>query len=357
MPSWFSNCSKKKEAPPEQPSSDFRRKVASRPLDLQSISSISSIASSVLEVRNISVPQKLLSKAIDFEYSADGSLEYEKGRRFLHGQHEVLMVGGKDGMDARQSARYYFQRAAEAGHAVGTAMYGMCCELGIGGDTDYKLAAKLYTIALRRGSSMGHCLLASLGDRTPLGTAISGSESRKWKASCPSAVSAVEGLYSLYEASETFQVLEAMYLMGHLSETGCGMAQDWERAAQYYRSAAAEEFPPACTALGYCYEKGNGVEVDLDEAQHWYEIAARRGDTRGMVCLAKMLEGGERESFPIHTMHLVGAGGQLKWSPPRDGMPWGAAMTLPLERDFRGTRQRRCLRLQPTRVTQRHNSL
>ena len=201
-------------------------------------------------------------------------------------------------MDARQSAKYYFQRAAEAGHAVGTAMYGMCCELGIGGGTDYKLAVKLYMIALRRGSSMGHCLLASLGDRTPLGTAISGSESKKWKASCPNAVNAVEGLYSLYEACETFQVLEAIYLMGHLSETGCGMVQDYEKAAQYYRNAAAEEFPPACTALGYCYEKGNGVEVDLDEAQHWYEIAARRGDTHGMVNLAKMLELGRPGTLP-----------------------------------------------------------
>lgn len=276
---------------------DFRRKVASRPIDLQSVSSISSIASQVVKVRNISIPQKLLAKTSDFEYSADGSLEYEKGRRFLHGQHEVLVVGGKDGMDARQSARYYFQRSAEAGHAVGTAMYGMCCELGIGGEKDYRLAAKLYLIALRRGSSMGHCLLASLGDRTPLGTAISGSESRKWRASCPDAVNAVEGLYSLYEACETFQVLEAIYLMGNLSETGCGMVQDSERAAQYYRNAATEEFPPACTALGYCYERGNGVEMDLDEAQHWYEIAAKRGDPHGMVNLAEMLELG-RPGFP-----------------------------------------------------------
>ena len=96
MPSWFSKCGKKEEPPPEPPC-DIRRKVASRPIDLQSISSITSIATSVLEVRNISIPQKLLSKTVDFEYSADGSLEYEKGRRFLHGQHEVLMVWGKGG--------------------------------------------------------------------------------------------------------------------------------------------------------------------------------------------------------------------------------------------------------------------
>ena len=164
--------------------------------------------------------------------------------------------------------------------------------MGIGGDKDYKLAAKLYLAALRRGSTMGHCLLASLGDRTPLGTAISGSESRKWKASCPNAVNAVEGLYALYEACETFQVLEAIYLMGHLSQTGCGMLQDDEKAAQYYRNAAIEEFPPACTSLGQCYEVGRGVELDPDEAQHWYEIAAKRGDPQGMVNLAGMLEVG-----------------------------------------------------------------
>lgn len=207
--------------------------------------------------------------------------------QFLYGQYEVL---GEQEADPRQSARYYLERATEAGHPEGTAVYGVCCECSIGGKRDGRRASQVYLLAQKRGSLMAHCLLASLAERFPLGTVMTAADASQWKTSCPTPDDAISSLFFLYETAETYRVPEAMYLLGHLFETGCGVRQDAEIAVEHYRRAAVEEYAPACTALGRCYATEVGLTKDLDEAQHWYALAARRGDVDGMTRLARMLE-------------------------------------------------------------------
>lgn len=262
----------------------------SNPLDLRSISSVSSISSTVHQIRRLTPPpRESIQRQPDFSYSSDGSAEFRKAMQFLYGQYEVL---GEQEASPQQSARYYLERATEAGHPEGTAMYGVCCECGIGGERDGGRASQVYLLAQRRGSLMAHCLLASLTERFPLGTVLTAADASQWKTSCPAPDDAISSLFVLYEAAETYRLPEAMYLLGHLFETGCGVKQDAEMAVEHYRKAATEEHAPACTALGRCYETEVGLTKDLDEAQHWYALAARRGDVDGMTRLARMLEFG-----------------------------------------------------------------
>ena len=50
------------------------------------------------------------------------------------------------------------------------------------------------------------------------------------------------------------------------------------RAAELYRQAADQGYPPALCSLGLCYERGDGVEKDKAKAAEWYRRAAERGD-------------------------------------------------------------------------------
>src|SRR5262249_604501 len=53
--------------------------------------------------------------------------------------------------------------------------------------------------------------------------------------------------------------------------------QDYPLAIEWIRKAAEQGLPGAQVNLGYCYEKGRGVEKDLAQAKLWYEKAADQG--------------------------------------------------------------------------------
>ena len=55
---------------------------------------------------------------------------------------------------------------------------------------------------------------------------------------------------------------------------GRGVAQDNMEALKWYRKAAEQNYAPAQSNLGYCYEYGRGVAKDDAEALKWYRKAA-----------------------------------------------------------------------------------
>ncbi len=67
---------------------------------------------------------------------------------------------------------------------------------------------------------------------------------------------------------------------------GRGIAQDYAKAAQWYRLAAAQGLAPAQYRLGSLYEKGHGVTRDLSLARTWYQRAAEQGNRTAMHNLA-----------------------------------------------------------------------
>jgi hypothetical protein len=117
--------------------------------------------------------------------------------------------------------------------------------------------------------------------------------------------------------------VESMYSLAYVSHNdGCGVKVNKKKATQLYRMAADRGhvraqynlscmlydegpsndqesfrycklaadsgFPEAEHALGICYEDGEGVDLDLDEARRWYARAAAKGHEKAASALAKL---------------------------------------------------------------------
>jgi TPR repeat protein len=64
----------------------------------------------------------------------------------------------------------------------------------------------------------------------------------------------------------------------YLRQTPCATAASSDRHFDELRKRAEKGYPDQQVALGEAYLTGNGVQQDLAQAAHWYEMAARRGN-------------------------------------------------------------------------------
>ena len=55
------------------------------------------------------------------------------------------------------------------------------------------------------------------------------------------------------------------------------MPQNYAEAVRWYRKAAAQGNAYAQYYLGLCYQKGQGVEIDVPRAYAWFQLAADHG--------------------------------------------------------------------------------
>ena len=67
---------------------------------------------------------------------------------------------------------------------------------------------------------------------------------------------------------------EAQYNLGVCYEKGEGVPQNYEEAAKWYMKAAEQGHANAQNNLGLCYYVGNGVRQNHEEAVKWYRKAA-----------------------------------------------------------------------------------
>jgi TPR repeat protein len=74
--------------------------------------------------------------------------------------------------------------------------------------------------------------------------------------------------------------------LGEAYLTGNGVQQDLAQAAHWYEMAARRGNPQAEDQIGYFYQRGIGVPVDLVRAFHWYQLASASGLVWGKVNLA-----------------------------------------------------------------------
>ncbi|QKV19334.1 peptidoglycan-binding protein [Oricola thermophila] len=81
---------------------------------------------------------------------------------------------------------------------------------------------------------------------------------------------------------------KALFVIGdRLMGNGSGSPDsDMTEAVRWYEMAAEQGFAPAQYRLGNAYEKGRGVERDLEAARVWYEQAAEQGNVNAMHNLA-----------------------------------------------------------------------
>jgi TPR repeat protein len=86
--------------------------------------------------------------------------------------------------------------------------------------------------------------------------------------------------------------VKAQYYLGWMYERGLGVAIDLREAARWYRLAAEQAEPFTQTRLGYFYERGLGVARDDRLAAQWYAKSAEAGEEQGQSHLGAMYRDG-----------------------------------------------------------------
>ena len=71
---------------------------------------------------------------------------------------------------------------------------------------------------------------------------------------------------------------EVQFNLGLKCAGGTGAAQDYVRAAEWYRKAAAQSHALAQFNLGVMYARGQGVTADAAQSVIWFGKAAQQGD-------------------------------------------------------------------------------
>ena len=78
-----------------------------------------------------------------------------------------------------------------------------------------------------------------------------------------------------------------MYNLGLCYDNGDGVAENVEKAAEYYQKAADLGHVEAMYNLGLCYDNGDGIAKDAEKAAECYQKAADLGDTDAMYALGE----------------------------------------------------------------------
>lgn len=81
-----------------------------------------------------------------------------------------------------------------------------------------------------------------------------------------------------YEYAAKQGYARAQWKLGYCFQHGFGVAVDLAAAVTWYERAAKQGLAAALCNLGVCYEKGLGVAVDMNKAIALYEKAAEKGD-------------------------------------------------------------------------------
>ncbi|MFM0069119.1 tetratricopeptide repeat protein [Paraburkholderia aspalathi] len=78
----------------------------------------------------------------------------------------------------------------------------------------------------------------------------------------------------------------AQYNVGVFCESGLfGLSRDVDRALEWFRTAAAQDYAPAQFKVGACFQRGIGVPPDLTVAAHWLFLSAQGGYLKAKVNL------------------------------------------------------------------------
>ena len=189
----------------------------------------------------------------------------------------------------------WLRKAAEQNDAQAQALLGNCYARGEGVATNHVEAAKWARKAAEQGDALGQNLLGQCY-ASGLGMAKDDVEGMKWirkaaeqndaqaqyilgqayRAGVGVAKDDVEGMKWIRKAAEQ-DYAEAQCLVGlrHLG-VAKGGTTNYAEAVKWLRKAALQNHAIAQSALGYCYERGQGVSRNLAEAVDWMRKAAEQ---------------------------------------------------------------------------------
>ena len=92
-----------------------------------------------------------------------------------------------------------------------------------------------------------------------------------------------------YQQAATLGDRDAQAMLGFFYQTGEHVRVDLAQAIKWYLAAADQEQVIAQNNLGRLYQIGDGVDKDIDQAIYWYEKAAQNGSAAAKRNLEKLL--------------------------------------------------------------------
>ena len=215
-------------------------------------------------------------KALENARAGDVQAQFDVAYWYYHGENGLPL-------DYR-AARRWNEVAADAGHVVAMFNLGWMLWEGKGGETDRRHAMELW----RRSADKGY--LESLN---ALGRAYQDEEFRDYD----------KALQCLRESADKGLVW-SMNDLGNIYQEGVVVEQDSKVAYGWYLKAAMAGDAAAQWAVARMNEFGEGVPVDLEEAEKWYLPAAEQGyadskDAYLRVRRRRMLEGANVPNPPV----------------------------------------------------------
>lgn len=100
----------------------------------------------------------------------------------------------------------------------------------------------------------------------------------------------------------------AQYQVGRMYERGKGVEQNIDEALAWYGKSAAQGLEDAQRALGIIYLDGKGVDKDYKKALHWLGKGAEQGGKYSQMLLSRMYrfgQGTERDMVLAHMWNIL----------------------------------------------------
>ena len=223
----------------------------------------------------------------------------------------------------KKEALIWYRKAADQGYALAKTRVGYCFEYGQGVAKDEIEAVKWYRQAAEQGETgamrkMGLCLkngigvakdeveavkwfrkLSELTVNVDRKAAEAGSAHAQYQMGIYYLNGGLSGTKDYVEAVKWFRIAAgregnpdqvdvwAKYQLGFMYEKGQGVAVDLIESVRWWRRAAELGHAGARFSMGYCYQVGQGVPKDVVEAAKWFRLSAEQGNKEAQIRLAQ----------------------------------------------------------------------
>ncbi len=184
----------------------------------------------------------------------------------------------------KEVAKNWYEQAAEQGHATALNNLGWLCELGVGepgGKKNISKAIAFYQQACRHNEKYAFKNLARLSAQGDGLTRDQEAADRLYRRA-----------FELFEDEAEGGNADAMYTVGWMYENGKGVDLNITQAVRWYKSAAEQDNTDALFRLGLLYATGRDVARNYAEALKYYQRAADKGEAAAMNNLGLLYENG-----------------------------------------------------------------
>lgn len=195
-----------------------------------------------------------------------------------------------------ENAIHYYELAAENGFITGYYKAG-CCYKEMDGEENAKKAVAYFKMGATGNDPLAQFELAE-AFKNGFGIEQSESEAdRYYKLAESEIMRKREITFKYLKISADQGDTEAQYMIGYCYEKGEGVEPSWSQASKYYRLAAEKGSYVAQYLLGNLYKWGLGVEQSKEESLKYYELSADQEYGPALIEVADYYDSEEVQNY------------------------------------------------------------